>query len=185
MLSTAAAVTAVFGFASVRQLVNKKAPTANARLGINLAGIVDWSTEFPFVDLFKQSRAWFVEGKEPANLGLKNSGLQIDAEGWISQLPLGMVASTIISSLDNGHFPSGDYVILYEGEIKVPNYPYQSAKRDKLANTGRLLVNVNGQKGVFRLDIIKTNPQNYIKNIRVIPKQFRQLIRKTLGILTF
>ena len=67
----------MFGFASTGQLVNKKVlPTANARLGINLAGIVDLSTEFPFVDLFKQSRAWFVEGKEQAN-----SGLEIDAEG--------------------------------------------------------------------------------------------------------
>ena len=170
ILSAAAAVTAVFSFASARQLINKKVlPAANAKLGINLAGIGDWGTEFPFVDLFKQSRAWFVEGKEP-----ENSGLQIDAEGWVSQLPLGMVASTIISSLDNGHFPSGDYVVLYEGEgeIKVPNYPYQSAKRDKSANMGHLLVNVNGQKGVFRLDILKTNPQNYIKNIRVMPKQF-------------
>ena len=177
MLSAAAAVTAVFGFASARQLVNKKvSPSANARLGINLAGIVDWTTEFPFVDLFKQSRTWFVEGKE-----LANSGLQIDANGWVSQLPLGMVASTIISSLDNGHFPGGDYVILYEGEgeIKVPNYPYKSAKLDKSANTGRLLVNVNGQKGAFRLDIMKTNPQNYIKNIRVIPKQFEATYQKT------
>ena len=136
MLSAAAAVLAMFGFASARQMVNRKvSPSANARLGINLAGIVDWTTEFPFVDLFKQSRAWFVEGKEPTN-----SGLQIDAEGWVSQLPLGIVASTIISSLDNSHFPSGDYVILYEGEgeIKVPNYPYQSAKVEKSANTGRL-----------------------------------------------
>ena len=186
ILSAAAAIAAVFGFASARQVVNKQIvnkkvlATANAKLGINLAGIVDWTTEFPFVDLFKQSRAWFVEGKEPANLGLKNSGLQIDADGWVSQLPLGMVASTIISSLDNGHFPSGDYVILYEGEgeIKVPNYPYQSVKVDKSANTGRLLVNVNGQKGAFRLDIIKTNPQNYIKNIRVIPKHLEAIYQQ-------
>ena len=175
MLSAAAAVMAVFGFASARQQVNKKvSPTANARLGINLAGIVDWSTEFPFVDLFKQSRAWFVEGKEPASLDLKNSGLQIDAEGWVSQLPLGMVASTIISSLDNGHFPSGDYVILYEGEgeIQIPHHSVQSAK------TGRIVINVNGQKGAFRLDIIKTNPQNYLKNIRVIPKQLEATYQK-------
>ena len=59
MLSTAAVVAAVFSFASAGQLINKKVlPTANARLGINLAGIVDWTAEFPFVDLFKQSRAW-------------------------------------------------------------------------------------------------------------------------------
>lgn len=140
-----------------------------ARLGINLAGIADWSTEFPLVDLFKQSRAWFVEGKEPAN-----SDLEIDAGGWISRLPLGIVASTIISSLDNGHFPSGTYIILYdgEGEIQIPHHSVQSAK------AGRIVVNVNESKGLFRLDIVKINPQNYIKNIRVIPKQFESSYQK-------
>ena len=155
MFSTAAVITTVFGFTLSRQLVNKKvSPTANARLGINLASIVDWSTEFPFVDLFKQSRAWFIEGKE-----LVNSGLEIDANGWVSQLPLGMAVSTIISSLDNSHFPSGEYVILYdgEGEIKVPNHPYRSVKLDKSASTERLLVNVDGQKEAFRLDPLRCN----------------------------
>ena len=110
--ATAAAVTGLFGLVAARQLGNKPLinkpiannkvqPTANARLGINLAGVVDWGTEFPFVDLFKQSRAWFVEGQGAANL-------MLDADGWVSQLPLGVAASTIISSLDNGHFLSGD-----------------------------------------------------------------------------
>lgn len=159
--AVATAAVGTFGFGATKLRLSKKSiPVANAQLGINLAGIADWSTEFPFVDLFKQSRAWFVEGKQPAD-----SGLTLDADGWITQLPLGTVASTIVSVLGNSHFPSGDYVILYDGEgvIKVPNQLYKSVK------PGRIVVNVYGEKGIFRLDISKVNPQNYIKNIRVVP----------------
>ena len=162
LLATAATgAVGLFGLGATRQIkTSKSIPTANARLGINLGGIADWSSEFPFVDLFKQSRAWFVEGKQPAG-----SNLSLDQNGWITQLPFGTVASTIVSALGNSHFPSGDYVILYDGEgvIKVPNHLH------KLSKPGRIVVNVNGLKGIFRLDISKINPQNYIKNILVVP----------------
>lgn len=158
--AAASAAVGVLGLGATRQAtLNKKTPVANARLGINLAGIADWGSEFPFVDLFKQSRTWFIEGKPSAE------SLKLDADGWVTQLPLGTIASTIVSILGNKHFPSGDYVILYDGEgvIKVPGQVYKSIK------PGHMVVNVNGEKGIFRLDITKLNPQNYIKNIRVVP----------------
>lgn len=161
MLATAAATIGFLGLPYARQIANKKlVPVANAKLGVNLAGIVDWSTEFALVDLFKQSRAWYVEGKDTSD-----SGLTLDADGWVTQLPLGSKASTIISSLDNSHFPNGDYMILYEGEgdISVPNHLKKSAK------AGQIMVNIDATKNLFRLDITKTNPYNYIKNIRVVP----------------
>ena len=138
---------------------------SGARLGINLAGIADYGTELPFVDLFKQSRAWFVEN------GVDNddaASLKLDAHGWISQLPAGVVASTIICSLENQHFPAGDYVILFdgEGEIYVPFYTVKSN------HPGKIELTVDGQKGLFRLNITKTNPHNYIKNIRVLAKEY-------------
>lgn len=69
--SVSAAAIGMFGYSVARQKENAKTiPAANAQLGINLAGIADWGTEFPFVDMFKQSRAWFVVGKESANSGL-------------------------------------------------------------------------------------------------------------------
>lgn len=155
-LATAAA--GVFGLGVARQkVVNKTSPAANARLGINLTGVAYWASEFPFVDLFKQSGDWFVEGKQHT--------FELDADGWITQLPLGMVASTMVSVFEGEHFPSGDYVILYDGEgvIKVPNHLHKSAQ------AGRLVVNVNAKKGHFRLEISQINPQNYIKNIRIVP----------------
>lgn len=139
--------------------------TLGARLGINLAGIVDYGTELPFVDLFKQSSAWFVGNNTDGGDAAK---LKIDAHGWVSQLPTGVHASTIICSLDNQHFPADDYVILYdgEGEISVPFYAV------KLNKPGKLELAIDGQKGLFRLDIVKTNPHNYIKNIRVLAKKY-------------
>lgn len=163
----ATAVVGVFGSGVARQKVaNKTIPAANAKLGINLAGVAYWASEFPFVDLFKQSGEWFVEGKEYA--------FALDADGWITQLPHGMVASTMISVFESEHFPNGDYVILYEGEgvIKAPNHLRKSAQ------SGRIVVSINAQKGHFRLEISKINPQNYIKNIRIVPLSQEQTYTK-------
>ena len=163
MLGTAAiAASGLFGLSVTQKNTNNKAAVmANARLGMNLAGIADWGSEMPFLDLFKQSRAWFAEGETP-----KNFILQVDAEGWVTQLPSGLVATAIISTLEGNHFPKGDYVILYEGKgkIRIPNHFVKSSK------AGRIVVQVNGQKGIFQLDVVNTDPQNYIKNIRVVAK---------------
>lgn len=152
----------IFGLTKAREIYKtKNMPLANARLGMNLSGIADWSTEFPFVDLFKQSRTWFVEGKEP-----ESSGLDLDEHGWVKTLSKGMTASTILSVIENEEFPGDDYVILYDGEgdIEIPHYTVKESAH------GRILVYVDGTKGIFRLNITKTNPNNYIKNIRVVAK---------------
>ncbi len=39
-------------------VLTSKLPDCNADVGINLAGVVDWSTEWPFIDIFKSSRDW-------------------------------------------------------------------------------------------------------------------------------
>ena len=142
-----------------------------ARLGINLAGIVDYGTELPFVDLFKQSSAWFVGNNADGGDVAK---LKLDAHGWVSQLPTGVQASTIICSLDNQHFPADDYVILYDGEGEI-NVPFYAVKLNK---PGKIELAIDGQKGLLRLDIVKTNQHNYIKNIRVLAKKYENTYLK-------
>ncbi|MGZ9275476.1 MAG: cellulose-binding protein, partial [Nitrospira sp.] len=53
-------------------------------LGINLSGVVDWSTEYPFVDVFRMSRRWIsqADGK-PWGQG---EDLDLTAEGWVKSL---------------------------------------------------------------------------------------------------
>ena len=142
---------------------------AGARLGINLAGIFDWNAELPFVDMFKMSRDWISQTNE----GGWGSGaaLEIDAHGWVKRLPANGYATTFVCSHDGGnHYPSGNYVILYDGEGEI-NVPYHTIKS---AIAGKMIVNVDASKSAFRLDVTKTNPQNYIKNIRVIMPGFEK-----------
>ncbi len=135
---------------------------AGARLGINIAGIADWGSEFPFADLFKQSREWVSQAQGAA--WAAGEKLDIDEHGWVKRLAPNGFATTFLSSFEDGHYPSGDYLILYEGEGEII-VPFHTVKS---SNSGRLVVNVDAKKGAFRLDIVKTNPQNYLKNIQVI-----------------
>jgi hypothetical protein len=144
----------------------KKAPGANARLGVNLAGLADWNTELPFVDLFRMSREWVSQPKE----GAWGSGpkLNLDENGWVKSLEKGCWATRVICSLPANQYPSGDYVVLYDGEGELTSTAGQMIKSE----SGRLILKVDAKKDSFLIDLIKTNPQNHLRNIRVISPGF-------------
>ena len=55
-----------------------------SRLGMNLAGPCDWTTEYPFVDVFRMSRKW-ISQKKGADWG-KGPELDRDENGWVRKL---------------------------------------------------------------------------------------------------
>lgn len=148
-------------------LTGRQIPAANARLGVNLSGISDWNSEQPFVDFFAMSREWISQSGTGWGTGPQ---LALDEHGWIKELPEGVRATRIICSLDKGQYPGGEYVILYdgEGEFKTPFPAAQIVKRE----AGRLELLVNPKKGMFAIDLVRTNPKNYVRNIRVIAPGF-------------
>lgn len=140
---------------------------SNARLGINLAGISDWNTEQPFVDFFTMSRDWISQSGTGWGTGPL---LNLDESGWIKSLPEGVRATRIICSLDKGQYPGGEYVILYdgEGEFKLTFPVGQIVAREP----GRVVMLVNPKKGMFAIDLVRTDPKNYVRNVRVIAPGF-------------
>ena len=146
---------------------NRSVPAANARLGVNLSGIADWSSEQPFVDFFAMSRDWISQSGTGWGTGPQ---LNLDEHGWIKALPEGVRATRIICSLDKGQYPGGEYVILYEGEGEFKT-PFPAAQIVKRA-PGRLELLVNPKKGMFAIDLVRTDPKNYVRNIRVIAPGF-------------
>jgi len=147
-----------------------KAVYAQARLGINLAGIADWNTEQPFVDFFKHSRQW-VSQKKGAGWG-KGPALELDEHGWIKRLEDGATATRMIVSAKRGEFPRGDYVLLHDGEGRLKGGgDVVRIIKDK---PGRMIVRINPKGGSFWLDLIKTNPDNYMRNIRLIAPGFEE-----------
>ena len=131
-------------------------------VGTNLSPISDWSPEWAFLDCFKTSREWF---SGTAYTFQDNRALALDANGWVKSLLTGQYAKTLLFWPQNGTYPSGDYVVLYEGVGKLE---YRDAATRVQSAPGRDVVRVDATKGGWQLWITETNPDNYLRNIRVI-----------------
>ena len=142
---------------------------SNPRLGINLSPLNDWDSELPFVDLFKMARLW-ISQTDGKGWG-EGPKLEIDENGWIKKLEKNCFATTLLTSLGSNNYPSGLYVVLYDGEGKIE---FQDTTNQNVVESkpGRIVVNVNSVISDFLLNITHVNPNNYIKNIRVIMPGF-------------
>lgn len=161
--------------------------TANARspLGINVAGLAYWSTEWPLVDEMKRSSRWLTQCSPQSSIRCtklewdtrEQERLDLDPNGWIRSLPAAYEPSlrfrtvaTLMLQGDGGAHPAGQYTVLYDGE-GVIDYLFDAVKNPALSRPGRDVLDVKaGTQGIL-LSILATDPQrtgNYLRNIRVI-----------------
>lgn len=140
------------------------------QIGTNLAGIADWSTEYPFMDYLKNSRSWITRGGTAVWDTEENSKLNLDSDGWPKSLSGGSFTSvaTFIPNDNQGR----RFVVLYEGEGTIE---YSGLKKDMAASSpGRDVVYAPPGDSLY-LGITKTDPNgtgNYIRNMHVIPEQY-------------
>ncbi len=161
-------------------------PKSKPSVGVNLAGVSYYSTEDPFKDGFKSSEPWRATLVDPANGGFtkwgtgEDSKIPKDAHGWVTSLK-GVhqynAVATIIFGGQNGAYPKGQddqYLATYQGQGKIfysgdatlvshtvlPNKTSQDILKIKQSNAG------------IWLAITQIDPRNYIKNIRILPKQY-------------
>ena len=89
--------------------------SARVPLGLNLSGVRDYSTEFPFVDVWKMSRAWVsqADGKPWG----KGGELAVDERGDVVRLNPGQFATTPLFT--GGGHPPGKYVLTWAGRGRV------------------------------------------------------------------
>ena len=129
-------------------------------IGSNLAGVVDYSRDIPFVDLFKSSRPWISGSDEKWD---DKRPIDLDEYGWVRSLMPGQVARTLM--LTKGGHPGGEFIVVYdgEGEIAHGNELLQTQSRP-----GRQVIRVK-KDGAVRFAISRTSPSNPIRNIRVFP----------------
>lgn len=137
-------------------------PTSNrlSPLGINLGGVVDWSTEYPFVDVFRTSRAWIsqAEGK-PWGQGEE---LEFTEDGWVKSLKDEQYATTLV--LVGGGHPVGRYLCLYDGEGRLT---FQGNGKVIREQPGRIELDVSSRESLL-VHLRKTDPENPVRNIRLL-----------------
>lgn len=138
-------------------------------LGTNLFFFRPYSPALPLMDVFKSARIWTTH---TANIWDTKEPLSLDSGGWVTSIPetgvtYDRVTAEMYESL-NGRYPGGQYVVLYQGQGTL-EYGGDAVKNVGASAPGRDVLNVTpSSKGIF-LTITDTNPQNYLRNIRVIP----------------
>lgn len=170
-------------------------PNSTSPLGIGLHGIADSSTQLPFLDAFKSSRQWITQcagGDPDCNSNgewdtHEYSLLNLDEGGWVKSLPsMGDAPkytqiSTLLLREIPGRYPSGKYIVFYEGEGTIL-YSFDAQKDENASTPGRDIINVNseGGGGIY-ITIKATDPNktgNYIRNIRVVRAEDEALYAK-------
>ena len=151
-------------------LLNTAPPQAQQRAtGTNLAAVVDYSTQWPFVDVFKARRAW-ISGDTSTYTWNDNRPIEIDEDGWVTSLLPNQKAHTLMCREISGHYPAGRYVCLYEGEGTIQ---LKFDARVVSQSPGRIEFDVlEPSDSGIGLAITEVDPENYIRNIRVIMPGF-------------
>ena len=143
-------------------------------MGVNLTSVCYWSTENPFVDFFKQSQPWQAQ-KKGAVYG-KGGTLDLDANGWIRSLQPGQWADVLMCR-NNGHYPAGEYICLYDGEGRI-NFGFDARVKDR--QKGRIVLQVSPSRAGILLRLVETDPSNPIRNIRLIAPGFENTYKSTV-----
>jgi peptidoglycan hydrolase-like protein with peptidoglycan-binding domain len=154
------------------------APNANSPLGINLQPIAYWSTEQPFLNIFKSSGAWITTNSSTWDTK-EESSLQLDSNGYPTSLvanpvPVGgqkftsvrMLMDYGLTNTGNGYYPAGEYIVTYQGSGTLS---FGGNATVVSSSTDQYVINVaNPSSAGIWLSITSTDPQNYIRNISVV-----------------
>ncbi len=146
-------------------------------MGINLAGLCDWNSELPFVDVFRETRQW-VSQRAGEGWG-KGPELELDENGWVKKLEEDCWAEVPLCTIPDGHYPAGIYTVMYDGKGKLE---FGNAKIVS-EQDGIIEIDVDAKNGSFWVRIKETDSQDYIRNIRVyLPGYASETSRAETGI---
>jgi hypothetical protein len=132
-------------------------------LGINTNEVMQVDSSVPFLNLFKQALP-FRDSKQ-----LTRGNIAYDNDGWPRNLNGGVAGTNLIHWLPAGTIPEGNYTVLYDGEGTLR---YSDDAKLISKSPGKEIIRiVSGSDRFFKvtLSIIKSNPKNYLRNIRLLP----------------
>jgi hypothetical protein len=160
------------------------ATSANSRspIGINLATVKYWSTEMPFLDQMHTPKQWITHARTDDTWDTgEERYLDLDSDGWPKSLmavndpkpqefvSVGVVLLNGLSDTTNGYYPTGRYVVLYDGEGTL-SYRLDASLISR--SRGRDVIDVARASSTgINLRITATDPKhtgNYLHNIRVV-----------------
>ena len=148
---------------------------ADPSLAMGLSGIADWSTQLPFIDMFKTARHWV--GHTPDTWGawdaerLRAEGY-LDAQGWLTAIPpeLEAVEALMLTDLPpQATTATGRYRVTWDGQGQVS---VGGGARDAEVTPGAIWLGFRPGQGPLTVRITATDPADPVRNIAVVPERF-------------
>lgn len=141
-------------------------------LGLGLNGVTDWSTQLPFIDVFKSSRPWtgHLEGQWGGfQYDQLAEGGWLDANGWLRDMPPGVTGVTALMLTElpaEMTSAAGTYRMTYSGE---GDFTIQGATNIVQVAPGVVTFTYtpNGSN-TLGLTITDTNPANHLRDISIV-----------------
>ncbi len=165
----------VLSVASAAKAVPPSRTSSPPPIGSNLDVVADWSTEIPFIDVFKLSRPWIPKSERYFDTGEANE-IETDSAGWVIQLPQNddsfTSVQTVLFTKSGVNYPKGEYTVLYEGTGTIL-YGGDAQKIDDLSSEGVDIVQVepgSTNAGIV-IEITETDPDgtgDYLRNIQML-----------------
>ena len=162
-------------------------------LGIEADGIAYWSSEQPFLNIFKLESNWAASDAK-GNSYQDSSDFNLDSNGYPTSMQgkgaAAGVTFTAFGALLNRnlgtnnltsppYYPAGEYVVLYDGQGTI-TYQFDGVKNVASSTPGRDVLEVsNPSNAGIEVNITSTDPNytgNYIRNIRVVYAPYESLL---------
>ena len=144
---------------------NKTKERPEAVLGINTADVREDTSSAQFLDLFKSS----IPFQETVPWG-SSKGIEYDKHGWPTDLKEGQAGTKFLNRLPQGTVEDGFFTVLYDGEGTIF---YGNDARLVVHRPNKDIIEIKSGKDKIlnaSLFIKKSNPDNYIRNIRILPE---------------
>jgi chitodextrinase len=138
--------------------------SGKGRLGINVAPVSDYATEFIWVDIIRYMRYERTPQSIPAS--------QFDANGYPLSLSSGQRVDLGFGAGTGGIWPAGDYHIFYEGEGTITGRTPNESNRRVIAPGHEVWSVSNNRNTWFGFSITATNTANHLRNLHIIMPGF-------------
>lgn len=154
------------------------APLADPKLAMGLNGVNDWTSQIPFIDVFKTARPWI--GHSPETWGaFRNAELRagghLTSDGWPQSLPEGadrLEAFVLTSVPEEMQSVAGEYVATWRGTGHV-----KIVGRGQIISRGEreIVFDFTPGEGTVAIVVTKTDPEDPVRDISVIRTAHREL----------
>lgn len=137
---------------------------AASSVGTNTNEVTESDSSAPFIDLFRaaipfsEAAPWLTKG-----------AIVYDKDGWPMDLRGGQAGSRFLSNLPAGTIPDGTYTVLYDGEGEI-QYLNDATLVERKSGVDTITLKAGDDQQLnASLLITRSNPQNYVRNIRILP----------------